>query len=413
MSTVLSHHPTRPVVATVGAVLCALTAACGASPRGGAALAVRMAVAATFPPPDVTVTPSNGSQGVRLDAPVVVTARSGSLQSVTVRGQGDASPLRGSLSTNRRRWTSSGGMGAETRYVVEVVAVGPHGDMTTGTSAFTTMAADRLTADMRPGDGDVVGVGMPIILTFNSPIPTARQAELLDHVTVTSVPPVAGAWHWFTRREVHWRPADLWPAGTRVEVTANLRGVEGGDGIWGLDNWSSAFAVGPRHVSTIDVASHEMQVFDGDQLIHTWPVSAGRPSLPTLGGTLYVPYKSPDVLMDSATLGIPRTSPDGYYEHVLWDTAISVDGFYVHAAPWSEAQQGSVNVSHGCVNLSPDRAQTFYTWSQVGDVVIVRNTPRLADYGDGEGDWQIPFAQFANSGGVAPVPDRAYDPSGV
>lgn len=30
---------------------------------------------------------------------------------------------------------------------------------------------------------------------------------------------------------------------------------------------------------------------------------------------------------------------------------------FVHAAPWSVAQQGSSNVSHGCINLSPDNAQ--------------------------------------------------------
>ena len=54
----------------------------------------------------------------------------------------------------------------------------------------------------------------------------------------------------------------------------------------------------------------------------------------------------------------------GYYkETVQLDARISNDGEFVHAAPWSDAQQGHSNVSHGCVNLSPANAQWFYDTS--------------------------------------------------
>jgi lipoprotein-anchoring transpeptidase ErfK/SrfK len=185
-----------------------------------------------------------------------------------------------------------------------------------------------------------------------------------------------------------------------VNVSAKLRGVEAGGGAWGFGDFTSAMTIGEKHLSVVDVASHMMQVFQNDQLVQTWPISAGRANLPTIGGTLYVPYKSQDVKMDSLTLGIPRNSPDGYFDHVYWNTAISFNGFYIHAAPWDIAQQGVENVSHGCVNISPDRATTFFHFSQVGDIVQVKNSPRVADAGDGEGDWQIPFAQWANSGGA-------------
>ena len=196
-----------------------------------------------------------------------------------------------------------------------------------------------------------------------------------------------------------------------MTLNARLRGFDAGNGVWGLGDWTSNFTISPdKHVSILDNNSHQMQVFNNDQLLYTWPISMGRPSLPTLEGTLVVTYRQQDVLMDSRTIGIPRNSPDGYYEHVYWNTAISTDGFFIHSAPWSVWAQGSRNVSHGCVNLSPDRATTFFNWSRPGDIVQVKNTGRPADAGDGEGDWQIPFEQYANSGGAStptPTPRQA------
>lgn len=62
--------------------------------------------------------------------------------------------------------------------------------------------------------------------------------------------------------------------------------------------------------------------------------------------------------MDSTTFGL---APDagGYIAKVQWAARISNSGEFVHAAPWSVAQQGSSNVSHGCINLSPDNAKWF------------------------------------------------------
>ena len=50
--------------------------------------------------------------------------------------------------------------------------------------------------------------------------------------------------------------------------------------------------------------------------------------------------RTPSVIMDSATVGIPKGNPDYYYETVAWDVRISWSGEYVHAAPWSMSAQG-------------------------------------------------------------------------
>jgi hypothetical protein len=85
---------------------------------------------------------------------------------------------------------------------------------------------------------------------------------------------------------------------------------------------------------------------------------------------------------------------------VYWDTAVSTNGFFIHAAPWSEPSQGFTDVSHGCINLSTAHATTFFNYSLPGDVVVVSQTSNPADITNGEADWQIPFAQFDNSGGA-------------
>jgi len=47
-------------------------------------------------------------------------------------------------------------------------------------------------------------------------------------------------------------------------------------------------------------------------------------------------------------------------------------GVYVHSAPWSVASQGNSNVSHGCINLSPENADWYYNTVNIGDPIIVQ-----------------------------------------
>ncbi len=381
-----------------------------AGPTGGAPTSPPTASA----PPTISVMPSDGSRDVALDTTVTVRADSGAIDAVVVHPASDTLGfVPGTLDQTGRTWTSNRPLDAGTDYVVDVTAHGAGGDQSTARTTFTTMTPKRLTTDTQPADGETVGIAMPIALRFNAPVAADKQANLVAHLQVTSDPPQDGAWHWFAPDEVHFRPKDYWQPGSKVTLKANLNGVGAGSNIFGQGNWTLSFTVGQKHVSTIDAGSHQMTVTADDKTLYTWPISAGRPRNPTIQGNLVVWYKQQDVLMDSQTIGIPRNSPDGYYEHVYWDTAISTDGFFVHSAPWSEWAQGSQNVSHGCVNLSPSRAQTFFNFSQKGDLVIVKNTGHTADASDGEGDWQIPFDQYANSGGATATPAATPQAGGL
>jgi hypothetical protein len=145
-----------------------------------------------------------------------------------------------------------------------------------------------------------------------------------------------------------------------------------------------------------------MRVYDNGTLIRTFPVSTGRDQYPTMDGVHIAIEKSSVVQMDSATVGIPRGSPGYYNETVYWDVRISNGGEFVHAAPWSVADQGHVNVSHGCVNLSPANAQWFYNWSLRGDVIDVYDGVRPPSSTDpGTADWNMSWQKWL-AGGSAP-----------
>jgi lipoprotein-anchoring transpeptidase ErfK/SrfK len=398
----------------VGVTVLAGCSAPGSAAGHGAAGASNAVLIAS--PPEVTVTPADHSVDVPLDTPVTISSSAGNLTAVTVAEVGGGA-VPGQLSANQRTWTATDGLDPGARYQVSVSASGAGGTHTSTAASFTTLnsVAGRLITDATPGDGATVGVGEPIDLHFSNPIAQSQQAEIVKHLHVVSTPPQDGAWHWFSPAEIHYRPAQYWLKGTKVTLSANFHGVNAGNGIWGLAGWSQSFTVGDKHVSLIDDTTHQMQVFTNDVLQYTWPVSLGKPGFPTLEGTLVVLTKVQKVLMSScSTFGGAACVPGAanfYNQYVYWDTAVSSNGFFIHAAPWSVASQGYADVSHGCINLSTDRAITFFNYSLIGDVVVISHTGNIADMTNGEEDWQIPFAQWDNTG-VAPDTAPTSAPGG-
>ena len=218
--------PTRPrprsasVLALVSLVSgIALTACSTGSSASGAS---QPGAAAPRPaPPVIAISPTNGEGSVKLNAPVRVSSLDGTLDSVVLHSAADPTPLIGEMAADRASWTSNAFFDPGTSYVVDAVARGRNGLSSTSHSGFTTEStAGRLTASTQPADGSTVGVGMPVILRFNSPIPPERQGAVVQRITVQAQPPTVGAWHWFAPTEVHWRPKDYWQPGTKVTVKA-------------------------------------------------------------------------------------------------------------------------------------------------------------------------------------------------
>nr|WP_099041880.1 Ig-like domain-containing protein [Mycobacterium neglectum] len=335
---------------------------------------------------------SDGAVGVPVDSPVTVTADDGVLGAVTMVNE-EGNPVDGQLSPDGLTWATAEPLGYNKEYTLTAEARGlggvEHNSMT-----FETQSPENLTMPyVMPNDGEVVGIGQPIAIRFDEDIPNRLAAQ--KAVTVRTNPPVEGAFYWLNNREMRWRPAEYWKPGTTVDVAVNTYGVDLGDGLFGQEDITTRFTIGDVVIATADDNTKTLTVRRNGEVVRTMPLSMGKDSTPTDNGAYIIGDRYSHLIMDSSTYGVPVNSPEGYRLEVDWATQMSYSGIYVHSAPWSVGSQGSTNVSHGCLNVSPANAIWFYDNTKRGDIVEVVNTVGSTLSGtDGLGDWNIPWEQW-------------------
>jgi lipoprotein-anchoring transpeptidase ErfK/SrfK len=348
-------------------------------------------------PVSIEVSPADGAIDVSPTVPLEISVTDGELAEVRVV-DGAGAEVPGSVADSPEApdvdvWTPETPLAYGAEYTLTATAEGADdAEPAEAATTFTTVTPrTQVTPSIGPLDGQTVGVGMPIRVYFEEPV--TDKAAVERQLTVTSSTPTDGVWNWFSDTEVHFRPSQYWPAQTDVTLDADLYGVDFGNGVWGETDRTVSFRIGDRHVSIADAGTHQMEVYDGDQLVQTFPISAGSPDNPSYNGAHVVTEMNRDRVMDSSTYGVPVDSPDGYRTPVEYAVRISDSGEFVHAAPWSVAQQGRENVSHGCINLSTERARWFFQFSQPGDIVEIRGsdagTLRSDIY-----DWTIPWEEW-------------------
>ncbi|MBB3082732.1 L,D-transpeptidase [Geodermatophilus sabuli] len=382
----------RRTAALVTAGALVLLAGCQGA-AGGSGVAA--APTPEAPPASVEVAPVDGSADVSPLVPLEISVTDGELTEVIVV-DGAGTPVSGAVTDSpglaTDLWTPDTPLAYGTSYTLTATAEGEDEEPVEAATTFTTVTPAAVsTPSVGPLDGQTVGVGMPIRVWFDDPV--VDKAAVESHLRVSSTTPTDGVWNWFSDTEVHFRPSQYWPENIQVTLEADLYGVAFGDGVWGEKDRTVSFSIGERHVSIADASTHTMEVYDGDQLVQSWPMSAGSPDNPSYNGPHVVTEMNRDRVMDSSTYGVPVDSPDGYRTPVEYAVRISDSGEFVHAAPWSVGQQGRANVSHGCINLSTDRAAWFFDFSQPGDVVEIRGSSAGTLRSDVY-DWTIPWEEW-------------------
>ncbi|MFC4906827.1 L,D-transpeptidase [Actinomadura gamaensis] len=343
----------------------------------------------------LSVSPGDGGDRLRPDSVIQVAAQRGTVENVTVAHKGN--PVEGVLSADRTHWRSRWTLDPGTDYTVTATALGRDGRTRTVSSEFSTSRVKRtIDASLEgPDDKETVGVGMPIVLRFEQAV--GDRAAVERSLDVRSDKPVAGAWHWFDDQTAVFRTEKFWPAHTNVSFRAHLSGVRAGKGLWGAKDVAAGFRVGDSHITKASAVTHMMYVRRNGRLVRTIPVSMGRGGerkYTTTNGQHLTMEKDDPVIMDSSTTGCGPGCADYYRETVYAAVRISNSGEYVHSAPWSVGDQGNSNVSHGCVNASPENARWFYNFSYRGDPVRITGTDRELEPDNGWGFWQMQWKQW-------------------
>ncbi|GAA1019274.1 hypothetical protein Aple_048170 [Acrocarpospora pleiomorpha] len=337
------------------------------------------------------ISPANGGRDLLPGHPIRVDSANGALTAVTVTTKGKAVP--GIFSADRTRWRSLRPMLADTQYsVAATTAAG------SARSAFSTLKPKSVynIEQIIPNkdiSGLTVGVGMPIMVSFDKDI--ADRVSVERNLFVQASKPVEGAWHWFDNKTIAYRPKHFWPAHTKVRFTARLSGVRGADGMYGVKDYVRDFKIGRSQISTADVLTHMMKIKRDGKLIRSVPISAGKGGVTkyhTTNGIHLAMSREPVTVMTSPDAGPGQA---GYYSQTVYNTVrISNSGEYVHSAPWSVGSQGYSNVSHGCVNISPENARWFIDNTLIGDPIIVTGSPRVLEPLNGWGHWQESWPEW-------------------
>lgn len=377
-------------VTLLGAVLAGCTSANGATTSAGTHPRPAQGQLSTVrEPASVTTQPAAGTPDASPGSLVAASVANGKISAVTLTSS-TGTQVSGQLSADHHTWTATEQLGYGRTYTWSGSALGQDGRAVPIGGAFTTVTpARQASGRLNVTDGQTYGIGEPIALTFSTPV--KDEAAVQRALTVTTSVPTTGSWAWLDDQIVHWRPENYYQPGTQVTVAAKLYGVALAPGVYGKSDVSANFTIGRSQVVQANTQTHRMVVITNGVQTADYPASFGLDSDPgrvTHSGIHVVMSRSPTVFM---------TNPKyGYFNfEVHWAVRISNNGEFIHSAPWSVPQQGKVNVSHGCVNLSDANAIAYYNSILPGDPVEVTGSSVQLGASDGDYyDWTLSWAQW-------------------
>lgn len=373
-----------------GALVAAATACTGSSTTiiekaGASGAAASGHASATAKPspagPVVTITPGNGASGADPSKGITVTAAGGTLQSVNVSTAGD--PVTGTYSADHTSWHSTWALNVSRSYTVTANAVTSGGATTKKTAAFRTLTpSSTFSTNIFEGYQQSYGVGMPIILSFSAPVQDKAAVE--RSIELRTSKQVIGSWYWDGNQTLDFRPRDYWPPHTTVSFTGHFDGVESAPGVYGYHMLTQTFSIGDSVVAVASTQAHKTKIYVNGKLKYDWDISSGKPGDDTPDGSYLTIEKENPV----------RMIGPGYDLLVPWSVRFTFSGDYYHDAYWSVGEQGFENVSHGCVNLSPANAETYYNLAVPGDPITIQNSPRPGAWDNGWTEWFLSWPQY-------------------
>ncbi|WP_353943121.1 Ig-like domain-containing protein [Streptomyces sp. HUAS MG91] len=369
---------------------------------GGSATADNKKGAEGGDAPRITISAKDGSTSASINA-TGVEVTDGRLTDVKMTEEAGGKAVAGTIAADGASWKPKEQLERGTKYRISATAKDGDGDTAAANSIFTTVTtANSFIGTYTPDNGTTVGVGMPVSFTFDKAI--SRQKDVQAHIKVTSSSGQRVVGHWFNAQRLDFRPEQYWKAGSKVTMKIDLDGVEGADGIHGVQDKTVTFTVGRAQVSTVDVNTQKMTVVRDGRTLKTVPVSTGSAAHPTYNGQMVISEKFVQTRMNGDTVGFGGEYDIADVPHAM---RLSQSGTFIHGNYWSSPSVfGSQGTSHGCVGMQDTKgaggattAKWFFDNSLVGDVVVVKNShDRTIPADNGLNGWNMPWSQWTAGG---------------
>ncbi|MYX95837.1 L,D-transpeptidase family protein [Streptomyces sp. SID486] len=352
----------------------------------------------------ITISPKDGSANASINNSAAVTVSKGTLTGVTMTTQ-DGKAVAGQVSADRKSWKPTTQLERSTTYKVAAEAKDSEGRIAHENASFTTVSpANSFIGTFTPDDGSTVGVGMPVSINFDKAI--ADKAAVQKGITVSSSSGQEVACHWFSANRMDCRPQEYWKEGSTVTLKLALDGVEGANGVYGVQQKTVTFHIGRNQVSYVDAKTKQMKITQDGKVVKTIPISAGSPDHKTYEGQMVISEKFKQTRMNGATVGF--TDDDGKGEYDIKDVPhamrLTGSGTFIHGNYWGAPSVfGGANTSHGCVGLQDKKgagdpgmpAAWFFDHSLIGDVVVVQHTgDKTVSPDNGLNGWNMDWAQW-------------------
>ncbi|MGW0038314.1 L,D-transpeptidase [Gordonia sp. NPDC003376] len=397
----------RTVLAAAGLAAAGLVAvACGRSDDSGSGSAGPKTATVS-----VTYTPDLKSP----DAPnptakIEVTANGGFLNPDIKLLNPNGKSVAGTLSDDRTTFTVTEPLGYGTTYTWKGTAIGQDRMTVPVEGTFTTLEPQtQINLVVNVADGQEVGIAAPLILKFDSTVTDKEAVE--KALTITTTPETEGAWAWLGEdngSRVHWRPKEYYRPGTKIHMRAKLYGLDHGDGAYGAADVTSDFVIGRSQIVKAEASSHQIVVVRDGATLMTLPCSYGEGDLDrnvTRSGIHVVSEKHEDFYMSNPAAGY-------FNVRERWAVRISNNGEFIHANPETVGVQGSSNVTNGCINLSLENAEQYFSTAIYGDPVEVTGTRIALSEADGDiFDWIYDWETWTSMSAIKGTPQSQSVPA--
>ncbi|MEU9159561.1 Ig-like domain-containing protein [Streptomyces sp. NPDC048424] len=352
----------------------------------------------------ITITPKDGATNVGLNDAANVAVSDGTLTLVELKSS-EGAAVAGKIAADGKSWKPDAALKRSTKYALSATAKDADGREAHENASFTTVSPENsFVASFVPEEGQTVGVGMPVSITFNKAIKDKKAVQAGISVSSSSGQEIVG--HWFSPQRLDFRPEQYWQANSTVTLKLALEGVQGAPGVQGVQSKTVTFKIGRSQVSTVDTKTKKMTVTRDGAVLKTIPISAGSPENPTYNGQMVISEKFKETRMDGSTVGFKNDEGKGEYDikDVPHAMRLSTSGTFIHGNYWgADSVFGSANTSHGCVGLNDAKgagdpnqpAAWFYDNSLIGDVVTVVNSPdKTIKPDNGLNGWNMSWADW-------------------